>query len=211
MHSSACFTPGVLDVVRELERRDTASAAAIEAAAAVERSLEELRARTASIAELLARLPGERERAERARSEAAAELDAACAAFDGAGAEGVEAARAALGLAERRLEDADRALAAVEREAGAAEAQRGCVDADALAAAERLGRLERVHEVEPPRPGLAGALDWTSRARAAVFVVRSGLEQERERIVREAEELGVALLGEQVYTVRALVERLSGS
>ena len=145
MYPRACFTAGVLDVVRELELRDAASAAAIQAAAAVERSLEELRARAASTAELLARLPGERERAERARSEAAA---------------------------------------------------------------ERLGRLERVHEVEPPRPGLAGALDWTSRARAAVFVVRSGLEQERERIVREAEELGVALLGEQVYTVRALVDRL---
>ena len=208
MYPRACFTAGVLDVVRELELRDAASAAAIEAAAAVERSLEELRARAASTAELLARLPGERERAERARSEAAAELDAARAGLDAAGAEDADAARAALGLAERRLEDAEGAAAAVEREAGAAEAERGCVDADALAAAERLGRLERVHEVEPPRPGLAGALDWTSRARAAVFVVRSGLEQERERIVREAEELGVALLGEQVYTVRALVDRL---
>jgi len=198
----------MLDVVRELERRDAASAAAIEAAATVEGSIEELRARAAATAELLARLPGDRERVERATAAAAAGVDTARADVDAANEEHAEAARDALALAGTRLADAQEALAAVEREAAAAEAERGRVDADAVAAAERLAELERVHEVDLPRPGLAGALDWTSRARAAVFVVRSGLEQERERIVREAEELGAALLGEQVYTVRALVDRL---
>ena len=97
----------------------------------------------------------------------------------------------------------------MERGARAVEEERGRVDVDALTAAGRLAALERVHAVEPPEPGLAGALDWSSRARGAVFVVRGGLEQERERIVREAEELGATLLGEQVYTVKALVDRLS--
>src|SRR5205807_250420 len=56
--------------------------------------------------------------------------------------------------------------------------------------------------VEPPAPGLAAVLDWSSRARGAVFVARGGLEQERERIVREAQELGATFLGEQFSTVR---------
>jgi hypothetical protein len=199
----------MLDVVRELERRDAAAAAAIEAAAAVERSLEGLRARAAATAELLARMPGEWERAEGARVVAAAAVDAARAGLANATGETAPAARRVLELAESRLAASEAAIADVALDAEAAEAERGRVDAEALAAASRLAALERVHEVAPPRPGLAGALDWTSRARAAVFVVRSGLEQERDRIVREAEELGAALLGEQVYTVKALVDRLS--
>lgn len=198
----------MLDVVRELERRDAAAAAAIEAASSVERSLGELRSRAAAVAELLARLPGERGRVGAGRANAAEAVDAARANLAAADEESVAGAREALELAEAGLAEAEAAVGAVEREATDAAAERDRVDADAQAAAARLAALERVHEVEPPAPGLAGALDWTSRARAAVFVVRSGLEQERERIVREAEELGLALLGEQVYTVKALVDRL---
>ena len=43
----------MLDIVRELERRDAAVAAAVEAASAVERSLEELRVRAAAVLLLL--------------------------------------------------------------------------------------------------------------------------------------------------------------
>jgi hypothetical protein len=198
----------VLDVVRELERQDAAVAAAIEAATAVERSLEGLRARAVGAAEALARLPGDRARVVEARELAARAFGEARAAVDAADEEEAASARRALELAEARAADAEAAIAAVEREAAAAEAERDHVDADARVLSERLAALERLHQVEPPSAGLAGALDWTSRARAAVFVARSGLEQERERIVREAEELGAALLGEQVYTVKALVDRL---
>ncbi|MBA3788673.1 MAG: hypothetical protein H0X21_08270, partial [Actinobacteria bacterium] len=38
--------------------------------------------------------------------------------------------------------------------------------------------------------------EWVSRAHAAVFVARSGLETERERVVREANELAASVLGE---------------
>jgi chromosome segregation ATPase len=201
----------VLDVVRELERRDAAAAAAIAAASELERSLNELRSRAATTAELLARLPAERERVAAAREGAAAALGAAREALAAADEEGALDARRALELAESGLAEAEAAVAAVERDGDAAEGERDRIDLDTRAAAARLAALERVHEVEPPAPGLAGALDWTSRARAAVFVVRSGLELERERIVREAEELGAALLGEQVYTVKALVERVSAT
>lgn len=199
----------VLDVIRELERRDAATAAAIEAASAVERLLDELRARAAGAAELLARLPGDRQRAAAAREGASAAVAAARASLDAADEEGAAAARHEFELAEARLADAEATVAAVDRDGAAVEVERDRVDLDKRAVASRLGELERVHEVDPPLPGLAGTIEWTSRARAAVFVARSGLEQERERIVREAEELGAALLGEQVYTVKALVDRLS--
>src|ERR1700738_3889245 len=57
-----CFPVRVLDVVRELERRDAAVARAIEAASALERVLEELRRQAEALAGRLARLPAERER-----------------------------------------------------------------------------------------------------------------------------------------------------
>jgi len=199
----------VLAAVEDLQRRDAAVAAAIAAATAVESSLEELRARAALTAEALASLPGERARVAEARGVAARAVEEARATLAAADEEQRVAARRALELAEARAAEAERAIEATERRAAEAQAERGRIDDDARLVAERLRALERMHPVQHPAAGLAGALDWTSRARAAVFVARSGLEQERERVVREAEELGAALLGEQVYTVKALVDRLS--
>jgi chromosome segregation ATPase len=206
--ASFAFLRAVLAAVQELEQRDAAVAAAIEAVTAVERSLEELRARAAEAAEELARLPGDRARVAEAREAAARAVDEARAELGAADEERGAAAQRALELAEAQAAEAAAAVSAVERRAAAAAVERDRVDDEARLVSDRLSALERIHEVEPPSAGLAGALDWTSRARAAVFVARSGLEQERERIVREAEELGAALLGEQVYTVKALVDRL---
>jgi hypothetical protein len=199
----------MLDIVRELERQDAATAAAIERVVSLERSLEELRARAAATAQLLARVPAQRERAAAGHLSTSEAVTAAREALAAANEEGEPIARRELEAAERRLADAEAAVAVVELDAAAAEAERRHVDADALGASQRLAALERVHPLAPPRAGLAGALDWSSRARAALFVVRSGLEQERERIVRQAEEFGASLLGEQIYTVKALVDRLS--
>jgi chromosome segregation ATPase len=198
----------VLDVVRELERRDAAVARAIEAASALERALEELRRQAEALAGRLARLPAERERLATARAAADDAVRAARRELGQAGEDEAAAARSGLERAEAGLEDIDAAAADLERNAAAAESERERLDTDARAAAERLAALERVHAVAAPRPGLAGVLDWSSRARAAVFVARSGLEQERERVVREAGELGASLLGEQIYTVKALADRL---
>jgi hypothetical protein len=47
-----------------------------------------------------------------------------------------------------------------------------------------------------PGSSLEGLADWGARVRAALFVVTGGLETERDRVVREAGELGASVLGE---------------
>jgi hypothetical protein len=71
-----------------------------------------------------------------------------------------------------------------------------------------------VSESGRAQPGaeLSEIVEWGGRAHAALFVVRGGLAVERERIVREAGELGSVVLGEPVAgssvgAVRRLIER----
>jgi hypothetical protein len=80
--------------------------------------------------------------------------------------------------------------------------------------AARLGGLSRVSRQASaaPAPGLEGTIEWGARARAALFVVRSGLDTERERLVREANELAASALGEpaaatSVALVRERIEQ----
>jgi chromosome segregation ATPase len=72
--------------------------------------------------------------------------------------------------------------------------------ASAVAAARELDELPGVSESgrAQPESDLAGLAAWADRVRAALLVVRSRLEGERERLVREASELGAAVLGEPV-------------
>ena len=170
--------------------------------------MEELRRQAEALAGRLIRLPAERGRLATACAAAEDVVRAARRELEQAGEDEVAAARHGLERAQAGLDDVDAAAAALERDAAAAEAGRERLETGVRAAAERLAGLERVHPVAAPRPGLAGVLDWSSRARAAIFVARSGLEQERERVVREAEELGASLLNEQIYTVKALADRL---
>ncbi|RDI75311.1 hypothetical protein Gocc_1109 [Gaiella occulta] len=59
-----------------------------------------------------------------------------------------------------------------------------------------------------PGGSLPEVEEWGARAHAALFVVRDGLEAERERIVSEAAALASAVLGEQVAGASvALVRR----
>ena len=67
-------------------------------------------------------------------------------------------------------------------------------------------------------PEIAGApsgprelVEWSSRVRAHVFVAAGQLDSQRDRVIREASELGSMLLGEPLYgatpaQVRARVE-----
>ena len=49
-----------------------------------------------------------------------------------------------------------------------------------------------------PGDSLDEVEEWGARAHSAIFVVRGGLEAERERLVFEANALATAALGEQV-------------
>ncbi len=73
-----------------------------------------------------------------------------------------------------------------------------------------MAGLERVSASGRDVPGdtLGELPGWAARVRAALFVVRGQLEGERERVVREANELGASVLGDPVTGASvALVRR----
>ncbi|HET7138334.1 MAG TPA: hypothetical protein VFI04_08250 [Gaiellaceae bacterium] len=66
-------------------------------------------------------------------------------------------------------------------------------------------------DVVPPTPtGVRELVDWASRAHAALFVAVGQLDAERDRVIREANELATMLLGEPTYgsTVSQLAQRV---
>jgi chromosome segregation ATPase len=222
----------LLGLARELEARDERLAAAISEVDELQRATRRVRERAAGLADRLERLPDEREHAEAAVRDAEAELAerervlaeaaAGLAKVEGSrDAERVAAARRAkvragdaAGTARRKLERAAEAVRELEREAVAAARESPEVEREARALASRLAEVPRLSRpaAYEPAPGLAGTIDWGGRARAALFVVRGSLDAERERVVREANELAASALGEPVHAtsvagVRAHLER----
>jgi hypothetical protein len=129
----------------------------------------------------------------------------------------LEQAEAERALADAHGEEAEaaarRALARAADHVGVAEA-RGVRVADERAALEReatalpgelrelAARAEVVaQELESRAPGGAPLelVDWAARARASLFVSAGQLDGQRERVVREANELATMLLGEPTY------------
>lgn len=123
-------------------------------------------------------------------------------------------AREAVADAAARIEriEGQRARLADEEREGRAEA--AALADDARAAAAAVAAMPRVSESGRAEPGTALTdLDaWSDRVYAALLVVRGGLVAERERVVREAGEIGAAALGEplvgaSVVAVRQRLER----
>jgi chromosome segregation ATPase len=218
-------------LARELERRDAELAAAIAEVDEHQRAVEELRSRTAAVAGLLASLPRERETAASARARAVEELEARRRDVSRAEAElgqakgarreaaqrALERARDAVDLGEGRLARARADSERLDSEAASAEAEAAALELRARRLSERLSTLPRLarQAAERPRPGLDGTTGWAAAARAALWVVRSGLDTERERVVREANELGASVFGEplaatSVAGVRERLERVRG-
>ena len=88
------------------------------------------------------------------------------------------------------------------------------LEGEAAELAERVSGLPRItHEAtQPPEPGLDGVAAWAARVRPGLLLLRSSTVVERETIIREANELGSAVLGEalgatSVTGVRERVER----
>lgn len=218
----------------ELHRRDEALAAGIEAVVELLGRADRVRSRAAAIIEALAALPGEltrndeaqveaRRREERARSELAAaeqRMDEAAQSRRG-GDEARAQAQRELTRAREELLDAEARSARISaRRAELLDSERVLrAEADGLAVAARdiattLRETPRVSESGREHPGEAPAdlVEWGARVHAALFVVRGGLESERERVVSEAGALGAAVLGEQlagasVAMVRARLEQ----
>jgi DNA repair exonuclease SbcCD ATPase subunit len=222
----------LLRFARELGARDERLAAGIAEVDELQHVTDELRERASALAEFLDRLPLERKALEAAVAQAQAELGSRQRALADATAEVERAeasrdeerrasarrahvrARDAVTTPDRKLVRALEARETLEREAAGAEREGSELEAHARTLAARLAQVPRVSRgaTENPEPGLAGTIAWSGRARAALFVVRAGLETERERVVREANELAASALGEQVAAtsvalVRERIER----
>jgi hypothetical protein len=206
----------------ELERRDETAAALLATLTALDRRIGEVRARAERVAAFRKRLPADRAHLETALAEVERQLVAARDAFARAG-EAVGRARSEDARTTARRHEAhaasdlrtteerrDRLAARREElaaEAAAAEVEDAALDSAARDLASELESAPRVARPEPPTPGVEGVLEWAARAHAAVFVAGSGLETERERVVREANELAASALGEPLYATSVALVR----
>lgn len=215
---------------RGLELRDEDVASRIEDAGGVLRRVDDVRTRAEHIRIAHDAIPVEIERAEEAVFEAQArEADARREAADAdrklanvqsskrAGEDARTAAEravrrtnvlqvdAAEGVARQqerlRMILADHVALRAEADGLAVEARTVARDVAALPRLSESGRKD-------PGASLAEIEEWGARAHSAIFVVRGGLEIERERIVHEATALAASALGEQVAGASvALVRR----
>ena len=117
-------------------------------------------------------------------------------------------------VASGELARARDSVAALEADAVEAAAESAALERQAAAAAEQLAALPRLAREAAAAPGSGlGAIEpWAARARAALLVLHGTLATERDAVVREANELGSAVLGEPlgatgVPGVRERVER----
>ncbi len=221
-----------IELARGLEQDDDRLAAALSSVVELQREVVGVRERAGGLAELIALAPERRAAAEAAMDEAQREVErrrdeAARAEAELAQAErsrderrlasarrGAERASDSLAGGERRLERATDARAAIEREVAEAAASVPALEDEARGLSQRLAGVPRISRtgLEPPSPGLDGIDEWASRVAAALLVVRSGLDTERERVIREANELAASVLGDEglgtsVALVRARLER----
>jgi hypothetical protein len=204
-------TPGPLDYVRELEGRDEAIAALLEVLASLRARVRALGAEAARLRAVLTLLPRERTAAasvvERGEAVVETRQEELAAAEEAAGRarRAREERQAAAELARRALERAEEELASARRHADSlagaedvAEREARAVESAAAALARELVGAPRLRSRVPEAPegGLAGVEAWAARADGALLLARSGLDEEREAVVREANELAASVLGE---------------
>jgi hypothetical protein len=195
--------------VRELERRDQELAAALEAVARVQASVDAIGESAERLRAFDERLP--RDRAAAARAVERAEGELAAGRRDLAEAEraagerrradptlqaAVEHARAAVQRAEEDSDSARARAAELERSAQEAKKDVRAKEDEAVTVARELAVAPRLaaHAPEGPAGGLDGVLAWVARAQPALLLARSGLSAEREAVVREANELAAVVL-----------------
>jgi hypothetical protein len=118
----------------------------------------------------------------------------------------VDRARDHVAVTESALARARAAREELEREAAALPARVPQLEGQARAvAAEAPG-------VPPPGEGPRALVDWASRARAELFVAAGQVDAQRERLIREANELASMLTGEPTYgsTTAQALARVEG-
>jgi hypothetical protein len=202
----------VLALLHELEQADAEmSAQAAELHALLVR-VRDLRETATAVQRTRADLPSRRRRAEqnldRARDEAQnarAALTEAQEAIRSTGdadkrrAELFEVrARDRLSVAERRVAEGEAEVIAVGESGRQLDVIAVKLQADGKALAHALRNRPRVAEDAglEPEPGLDGLFTWADAAHAALFVARGQAVAEQDAVIRQANELGSAALGE---------------
>jgi predicted nucleic acid-binding Zn-ribbon protein len=200
--------------LRELAERDSELATRGAAVAARDAEIARIRSRAEEIETALALQPAERARRDRELVDAAEELERRRSELDRAERElaaatdddareharhAVERALDHIAVAQSRIDRAEAARAELEQEVADLPAERQALEDQARALAGT--------------PELGGSLvDWASRAHADAFVAAGQIDAERERVIREANELASMLLGEPTYgaTVAQALARVEG-
>jgi chromosome segregation ATPase len=210
----------LLHLAAELERRDREVAAALDRVQGLDARLERVRSRGDELRERVEGAPIQLAAIDRAHAEAVAahadsraELEAAelrlsdlergrrvdAAALEHA-RRTLEHARELESDARRRVERLAAERVEQEEAVAAIRAEVPAVLEDAAEIAAEIDGIDRISDTgrEPSPDALERLPEWTSKVHAALFVVRGQREQERDRLVREASELGGAALGEQL-------------
>ncbi len=208
----------LLEYVRDLDRRDADLAAQIGVAGDLLHRVDGVRASAERVARALAMLPAEVDRATQAvadakvreadarrEAEVAERALAEALASKRVGDEARSAAERAFRRASVHAEDTAGLVARQEERLQVLRSERIVLRAETdrlVVEAETVARdvvdLPRLSASGRSAPGasLPEIEEWGARAHAAIFVVRGGLETERERLVLEANALAAAHLGD---------------
>lgn len=212
--------------LHSLARRDAELSAAIRRVQQQEAVVAETRTRSDAIARFFATLPEEESHA---RGEIEESEDSLARRRD----EVTELQRVLdLAQSEDERERTEKAIARGHDRVAAAESRLGrarsaltALEEDAAEFPTELARLEAeasdLRDEDRSLPAVEGGLDalseWASRAHSVLFLALSQLTTERDRVIREADELASMLLGEETYgstiakTLRRVEERSARS
>jgi chromosome segregation ATPase len=207
-----------LALLTELERTDEAIGAELAELDELSAAVDGIHRRAVELGELFARLPEEREAAAAAADEAERALaegqdalrratEELAAAEAGRDSERIAAARRFevrardhVHIAERKAAAARESVSELVSRADAALVEAAELETRARGLADLLEQRPRLTEDAVARLGPApeGLAEWGTQVRAALLVARSQLAAERDAVVRQANELGAVLLGEEI-------------
>jgi predicted nucleic acid-binding Zn-ribbon protein len=197
-----------IDDLRRLAALDDELAARERRLQELDQTVRDLRARAEALETFVARYDDAERRARSAIESAEAEVArrrAEAAEEQGAlenerDADRRELARRALARAEDHLSVAEIALGRASTDAAQLEREAADWQRELPLLEDRAWQLSSdLPDVESPGSGAPALIAWASHAHAALFVAVRQLEAERERVIREANELSSALLGEPTY------------
>jgi predicted nucleic acid-binding Zn-ribbon protein len=195
------------EALRELSIRDTELALEADHLHTLDASVSEIRARSEEIAAFFAHYEETKTRAEDALQEAVATLERfrsevaeAEADLNAAGSDDERGRRRhRLDRAQDHIEVAEHAIGERQRERDALDREAETFMAELPALEERAHQLTLELSDRVPLPAAGALSEWASHAHAALFVATGQIELQRERVIREANELATSLLGEPTY------------